>query len=147
AQAREPAPLIARLLLAARQTDFADCKLGPPGGFMLKPNRRIKPLLPLVVLSATAVLCPAGDTPNQAAANFASTLPPPSALREHVVNGKLRLTLEDAIRLTLLNNPDVRLARTPVDQAQYRIMAAYAPFDPVLTGNVLNQRSLSQTTN
>jgi outer membrane protein TolC len=64
-----------------------------------------------------------------------------------VVNGKLRLTLEDAILLTLLNNPDVRLARTPVDQAQYRIMGAYAPFDPILAANTLNQRSLFQATN
>ncbi len=115
---------------------------------MYKLNRRVNPLFALAVLSAAAVLCPAADSPNRPAATMpSSSLPPPSALREYVVNGKLRLTLEDAIRLTLLNNTDVRLARTPVDQAHYRIIGAYAPFDPVLTGNGLDQRSLSQATN
>jgi len=72
------------------------------------------------------------------------TLPPPSALRDHVVDGRLRLTLEDAVQLTLLNNPDVRMARTPVDSARYSVLAAYRPFDPVLTANGLDQRSISQ---
>jgi outer membrane protein len=114
---------------------------------MFRLTIRRNPLPALVVLSAAAVVCPAGDSPSRAAATVPSSLPPPSALREHVVNGKLRLTLEDAIHLTLLNNPDVRIARTPVDQARYRIMAAYAPFDPILAANSLNQRSLSQATN
>jgi outer membrane protein len=72
------------------------------------------------------------------------TLPPPSALRDHVVDGKLRLTLEDAVRLTLLNNPDVRIARSPVDSARYSVLAAYGHFDPVLTANGQDQRSISQ---
>ena len=114
---------------------------------MLRPSCRRSPLFAIAVLSAAAVVCRAGDSPSHAAATVSNTLPPPSALREYVTNGKLRLTLEDAIRLTLLNNPDVRLARTPVDQASYRIMAAYAPFDPLLAANTLNQRSLSQATN
>ncbi|HXJ94561.1 MAG TPA: TolC family protein [Terriglobia bacterium] len=114
---------------------------------MLKLTRCGNALFALAVLSATAIVCRAGDSPNRSAATIPGSLPPPSALRDHVVNGKLRLTLEDAILLTLLNNPEVRLARTPVDQAHYRIMAAYAPFDPLLTANTLNQRSLSQATN
>lgn len=114
---------------------------------MLKPTRRWSARFALVIACLVATVCPAADTPNHAGATTLSSLPPPSALRQHVANGKLRLTLEDAIRLTLLNNTDVRLARTPVDQAHYRIMAAYAPFDPVLTGNGLDQRSLSQATN
>ncbi len=114
---------------------------------MSKQSYRRNPFFALVVISAAALVCRAGDSPSRAQANVAGSLPPPSALRDHVVNGKLRLTLEDAIQLTLLNNTDVRLARTPVDQARYRIMGAYAPFDPLLTGNGLDQRSLSQATN
>jgi outer membrane protein len=115
---------------------------------MLKSTRGWNALFALAIASSVVVVCRAADSPNRAAATIpSSSLPPPSALREHVVNGKLRLTLEDAIRLTLLNNTDVRLARTPVDQARYRIMGAYAPFDPVLTGNTLDQRSLSQASN
>ena len=61
-----------------------------------------------------------------------------------MVEGKLRLTLEDAIRLTLLNNADVRIARTPVDSAHYSVLAAYHPFDPILTASGQDQRSISQ---
>lgn len=75
------------------------------------------------------------------------TLPPASALRDHVVDGKLRLTLEDAIRLTLLNNTDVHIARAPVDQARYSVLGAYRPFDPVLTASGSDQRSIAQATN
>jgi outer membrane protein len=114
---------------------------------MLKLIRRWNAALAFVLSCVAAALCPAGDSPGRAAATIPGSLPPPSALRDHVVNGKLRLTLEDAIRLTLLNNTDIRIARTPVDQARYRIMGAYAPFDPLLTGNGLDQRSLSQATN
>lgn len=117
------------------------------GVLMLKPSHRRNALLALVVTLTAAAVCHAADSPSRSAATVPGSLPPPSVLREHVLNGKLRLTLEDAIRLTLLNNTDVRLARTPVDQARYRIMGAYAPFDPVLAANGLNQRSLSQATN
>jgi len=114
---------------------------------MLRPGCRRSPLFAIAILFAVVVVCRAGDSPNRSSAAAQGALPPPSALREHVANGKLRLTVEDAILLTLLNNTDVRLARSPVDQARYRIMAAYAPFDPLLTANTLNQRSLSQATN
>jgi outer membrane protein len=76
-----------------------------------------------------------------------SSLPPPSALHDHVVDGRLRLTLEDAVRLTLLNNTDVRIARSPVDQARYSVLGAYRPFDPLLTANGSDQRSISQADN
>src|SRR5436309_8429421 len=33
----------------------------------------------------------------------------PQGLRDYVVNGKLRLALADAIRLTLLNNTDIQI--------------------------------------
>ena len=114
---------------------------------MLRRSFRRSSLFAIAVLFAAGVVCQAGDSPKQSSPTVPGSLPPPSALRDHVVNGKLRLTLEDAILLTLLNNPDVRLARTPVDQAQYRIMGAYAPFDPLLSANTLNQRSLFQATN
>ncbi len=91
-----------------------------------------------------SVLSLAGDSAQIGRVTTPGTLPPPSELRGHVVDGKLRLTLEDAIRLTLLNNTDVRIARTPVDSARYSVMAAYRPFDPFLTANGSDQRSISQ---
>ncbi len=89
----------------------------------------------------------ADDSAQTARIATPGTLPPPSALRDHVVDGKLRLTLEDAIRLTLLNNTDVRISRTPVDQARYSVLGAYRAFDPFLTANGSDQRSISQADN
>jgi outer membrane protein TolC len=105
-------------------------------------------LLPLVLIAASSLAGrAAGDSAQTARIATPGTLPPPSALRDHVVNGRLRLTLEDAIRLTLLNNTDVRIARSPVDQARYSVLGAYRPFDPVLTANGSDQRSISEADN
>jgi outer membrane protein TolC len=105
-------------------------------------------LLPLVLIAANSLAGrAAGDSAQTARIATPGTLPPPSALRDHVVNGRLRLTLEDAIRLTLLNNTDVRIARSPVDQARYSVLGAYRPFDPVLTANGSDQRSISEADN
>jgi len=71
----------------------------------------------------------------------------PQGLRGYVVEGKLRLTLEDAIRLTLLNNSDVHVNHTPVDQARFNLLNAYAPFDPRLTSNLAATRATTPSTN
>ena len=59
----------------------------------------------------------------------------PAELKDHVVEGKLRLTLADAIRLALLNNTDVRLNELPVENARLEVERAYQPFDPVATSS------------
>ena len=59
----------------------------------------------------------------------------PAELQDHVVEGKLRLTLADAIRLALLNNTDVRLNELPVETARLEVQRAYHPFDPVATSS------------
>jgi len=71
----------------------------------------------------------------------------PQGLRGYVVEGKLRLTLEDAIRLTLLNNTEVHLNHTPVDQARFNLLNAYAPFDPRLSSNLAATRATTPSTN
>lgn len=101
-------------------------------------------ILAAVVACGAVASRAASDSSQIARIATPGTLPPPSALRDHVVGGKLRLTLEDAIRLTLLNNTDVRIARTPVESARYSVLAAYGHFDPVLSANGQDQRSISQ---
>jgi len=103
----------------------------------------------LALVSVGAALGLAADSAGRRVATVGcpDSLPPPSALRDYVRDGKLRLTLEDAIRLTLLNNTDVRLARTPVDQARYSVLAAYHPFDPTLTSMGIDQRTTSPASN
>jgi outer membrane protein TolC len=59
----------------------------------------------------------------------------PAELKDHVVEGKLRLTLTDAIRLALLNNTDVRLNELPVESARFEVERAYQAFDPMATSS------------
>ena len=70
----------------------------------------------------------------------------PQSLDEYIVDGKLRLSLQDAIRLTLLNSTDVRINQAQVDQSAYGVGRAYSPFDPVLAGSFTPQRSTQPTT-
>ena len=55
----------------------------------------------------------------------------PAELKDHVEEGKLRLTLADAIRLALLNNTDVRLNELPIETGRFEVERAYQAFDPM----------------
>src|ERR1700722_7414785 len=57
----------------------------------------------------------------------------PAHLKGFVVDGKLRLSLRDAIVLTLENNSAVRIQETQVESLKLALLGAHAPFDPVLT--------------
>src|SRR5690242_3167485 len=73
-------------------------------------------------------------------------LPGPQSLDEYIVNGKLRLGLQDAIRLMLLNNTEVRVGQAQLDQTPFGIDRAYSPFDPLFTAGFTPQRSTQPTT-
>jgi outer membrane protein len=73
-------------------------------------------------------------------------LVPPSApqgLLEHVVDGKLTLSLDDAIRLALANNTDIRLDHSQIEFAEDNLHRVLAPFDPLVTSSFLDQRQKS----
>jgi outer membrane protein len=59
-------------------------------------------------------------------------LPSPQHLRDYVADGKLRLTLHDAILLTLENNSNVRVQESQVETQKFALLNTYQPFDPVL---------------
>jgi outer membrane protein len=59
----------------------------------------------------------------------------PEHLRNYVVDGKLRLSLRDAVVLTLENNSLVRIQETTVEASKFTLLGAHAPFDPLLTGS------------
>ena len=71
--------------------------------------------------------------------NYATTqlrsdkLGTPEHLRSYVVEGKLRLSLRDAVVLTLENNSEVRVRETQVENSKFTLLGAHAPFDPVVT--------------
>lgn len=62
-------------------------------------------------------------------ARKARPLQPPTGFLDHVVDGKLTLSLDDAVRLALANNTDIRVAEQPVETARNTLEGALAPFD------------------
>ncbi len=117
----------------------------------MKLRRVLCPILCLISLCLAARILPAqtireretfrGLTNPQA---VTETLPGPKYMREHVVDGKLRLTLQDAVVLTLANNSNVRLQELNIENAKYSLLGAHSPFDPSVQGNFNAQRSISQ---
>ena len=71
---------------------------------------------------------------------------PVPTMDQFVVNGKLRLSLADAIQLTLDNNTDIKLNQLQLDTARFNLNRTYGPFDPVLTSSFSPSRSTSPTT-
>jgi outer membrane protein TolC len=72
--------------------------------------------------------------------------PGPEGLRDHVADGKLRLTLADTIRLTLANNTEVRINQLQYEGTRFAIARAYQAFDPVFTASFNTNRSTTPTT-
>jgi outer membrane protein len=75
----------------------------------------------------------------------AAPLLAPQDLENHVVNGKLVLSLDDSIRLALSNNTDIHLDHYQIETAEDNLRRVYAPFDPLLTSSFSDQRSKSPT--
>jgi outer membrane protein TolC len=60
------------------------------------------------------------------------TLPSPQHLRDYVSDGKLRLSLGDAVVLTLKNNSAVRVQEAQVETDKFALLRTYQPFGPQL---------------
>ncbi|MGC2288106.1 MAG: TolC family protein [Candidatus Acidiferrum sp.] len=69
----------------------------------------------------------------------------PRDLQDHVVDGKLVLSLDDTIRLALANNTDIHLDHYQVETAEDNLRRMYAPFDPLLTSGFSDERTKSPT--
>src|SRR5579863_1806146 len=59
----------------------------------------------------------------------------PEHLRNYVADGKLTLSLRDAVVLTLENNSLVRIQETQVEFSKFTLLGAHSPFDPLLTSS------------
>jgi outer membrane protein TolC len=66
------------------------------------------------------------------------TLSPPAHVQDYVIEGKLHLRLQDAVRLALENNSNIRIEETQVEAQKFSLLGAYKPFDPLIqsTANV-----------
>jgi|SRR5215469_13494491 len=59
----------------------------------------------------------------------------PAHLRNYVVDGKIRLSLRDAVVVALENNSLVRVQETQVEGAKFSLLGAHAPFDPAVVSS------------
>ena len=57
----------------------------------------------------------------------------PEHLRNYVVDGKITLSLRDAVVLTLENNSGVRIQETQIESSKFALLGVHSPFDPLLT--------------
>jgi len=72
-------------------------------------------------------------------------LPAVGGFEPFVSDGKLHLSLADAIQLTLANNTEIKLNGIQNDLARWALLKTYGPFDPVLTSSFTPTRSTSPT--
>jgi outer membrane protein len=71
-------------------------------------------------------------------------LSPPAHVQDYVIDGKLRLRLEDAVRLALENNSNIRIQETQVEAQKFSLLGAYRPFDPLIQSSAnINRVSYS----
>ncbi len=54
----------------------------------------------------------------------------PEHLHDYVVDGKLRLSLHDAVVLALVNNSAIRVQEASVETAKFSLLRSLQPFDP-----------------
>jgi outer membrane protein TolC len=72
-------------------------------------------------------------------------LPGPKGFEDHIVDGKLVLSLDAAIRLAMANNTDIHIDQAATDLARNNIHRQYQLFDPVFTSSFNDQRAKTQT--
>jgi len=68
-------------------------------------------------------------------------LPASDRLKTYIENGKLRLSLRDAILLTLEANSNIQIEETQIETSKFNLLASFQPFDPLLTSNFTVARS------
>lgn len=73
----------------------------------------------------------------------AQKLPPPAHLHAYLADGKLRLSLRDAILLTLENNSTIQISETAIESQKFTLLSSFQPFDPTLLASLNVSRSSS----
>ncbi len=72
-------------------------------------------------------------------------LRPPVRLRDHVVAGKLEMSLRSYLELVLANNTNIAIERLNIETQKNAILRAFGTFDPSLAANFRNTRTKSPT--
>jgi outer membrane protein TolC len=72
-------------------------------------------------------------------------LPDTQGFRDYIIDGKLRLSLQDAMLLLLEHNTEVHIDRLAVTDAEYNVERSLANFDPALASTFNTDRTKSPT--
>lgn len=70
-------------------------------------------------------------------------LPAADGLQGHVVDGKLRLSLKDAVYLVLKNNTELNIQRADYQISAFQVPRAYQSFEPIFTSSFAPTRNTS----
>jgi len=73
------------------------------------------------------------------------SLPPSSHLKAYIQDGKLRLSLRDAILLALENNSEIQIEETQIESNKFSLLSTFQPFDPLIQSSLNISRSSSPT--
>jgi outer membrane protein TolC len=97
-------------------------------------NSRLGLVVCLVMVFVSALTAQQGEAYGDlmTSRTRSNRLDTPDLLRKYLVDGKLRLSLQDAVVLTLENNSMVRVQETQVEASKFELLAAHAPFDPLI---------------
>lgn len=97
-------------------------------------NSRLGLVVCLVMLFVPALTAQQGEAYKDlmTTRTRSNRLDSPDRLRKYLVDGKLQLSLQDAVVLTLENNSMVRVQETQVESSKFELLAAHAPFDPLI---------------
>ncbi len=66
----------------------------------------------------------------------AGKLSAPAHLQAYVVEGKIRLSLRDAILVTLESHRKIQIDETQIEAQKFSLLSAYQPFDPLLQSSL-----------
>lgn len=75
---------------------------------------------------------------------LSNKLPGPQHLKDYVADGKLRISLHDAILLTLENNSLVRVQESDVENSKFSLLRSHVVFDPKLSAFLDVRRTAEQ---
>jgi outer membrane protein len=79
-------------------------------------------------------------------ADMPGNVPGPEALSDYVVDRSLRLSVQDAVRVAVLNNTALRIGRLDYEATRFTLMRAHQAFDPAFVFSFSPTRSTSPTT-
>jgi len=66
-------------------------------------------------------------------------------IKSYIQDGKLRLSLRDAILLTLEANSNIQIEETQIETSKFNLLGSFTPFDPLLTSNFTVARTSTPT--